>query len=241
MKDKIIENIERVREMRFALIKESDRGACLLSVSFLEVELENLLRAYLLHDKKVWNKIFNGHGSLATFSSKIDMCYLLGIITNEIHKDLDIIRKIRNDFAHSHLKINFEDNKFKNRCDNLKLNYRHKTDKTRDRFITTVCGLIGKIIAIGLTIERVKENSEDISDSLGINEPTEDFVIKMKKKYYDYKEMLETLYTDFPNKDNLVKNELLEYIDDLKNAQLKSVQELAIFHESKMKNKIEDK
>jgi len=51
--------------------------------------------------KDVSNTMFSGYGPLASFSSKIDMAYSFGLITKSEAEDLHIIRKIRNECAHS--------------------------------------------------------------------------------------------------------------------------------------------
>jgi hypothetical protein len=52
--------------------------------------------------KKLLEKVFEGYGPLATFSSKISLCEALNLfIADDIRHDLGILRKIRNEFAHS--------------------------------------------------------------------------------------------------------------------------------------------
>src|SRR3546814_2970630 len=56
---------------------------------------------------------------LGNFSSKIKMCYCLGLIDKMIKEDLNLIRKIRNEFAHD-LYASFDSDKIKNWCLQLK-------------------------------------------------------------------------------------------------------------------------
>ncbi|NPU93980.1 MAG: hypothetical protein HPY82_18880 [Gammaproteobacteria bacterium] len=65
------------------------------------------------------DKIFDGYGPLATFSAKTDMALLLGLITERVHKDINLIRKIRNIFAHEAEKVGFEIDQVKGLCAKL--------------------------------------------------------------------------------------------------------------------------
>jgi DNA-binding MltR family transcriptional regulator len=52
-------------------------------------------------------RLFEGYGPLSSFSAKIDLSYALQIIDKRMRDDLTIIRKIRNQFAHSMSLVNF--------------------------------------------------------------------------------------------------------------------------------------
>jgi DNA-binding MltR family transcriptional regulator len=84
------------------LASESDRGAALIGCSLLEDDLEQLLRSAMSRsaDQKRVDSLFSGFAPLATFSAKISVCYALGLIDETLFHDLEIIRKIRNRFAH---------------------------------------------------------------------------------------------------------------------------------------------
>jgi hypothetical protein len=49
------------------------------------------------------------------------MAYCLGLIGPHIRDDLDIVRGIRNDFAHGHREITFDEASIRDRCLNLSL------------------------------------------------------------------------------------------------------------------------
>jgi DNA-binding MltR family transcriptional regulator len=98
------EIIQRRDELFEALSKESDRGVVLISASFLDEALEALLRAKFSikypKSKSTINKLFDG--PLNTFSAKIKICYAIDLIGEWVYRDLEIIRKLRNNyFAHS--------------------------------------------------------------------------------------------------------------------------------------------
>jgi hypothetical protein len=68
---------------------------------FLKVVLVAGFRQSIVSRRRL-DDVFTGHGALATFSAKISLCALLGMTTESARHDLAILRKIRNEFAHSH-------------------------------------------------------------------------------------------------------------------------------------------
>lgn len=92
-------------ELFEALSRESDRGLILVSASYLDDALERLLRArFSIEHKKsksMIDPLFNTFGPLSTFSSKIKMSYAIDLIERWVYRDLEILRKLRNEFAHS--------------------------------------------------------------------------------------------------------------------------------------------
>lgn len=79
---------------------KSDRALVITIGSILDTQLESLLKSFLIKDNKRDEKLFNNNSPLSNFSSKISMCYYLGIISKYEYEALEIIRKIRNIFAH---------------------------------------------------------------------------------------------------------------------------------------------
>jgi hypothetical protein len=91
-------DILKVREFMTTLKEESDRACAVLGAAFLDLHLRDLIQLALTTDTpSAW---FEGREALSAFSAKIDMSYYLGLISGEDRRDLHLIRKIRNDFAH---------------------------------------------------------------------------------------------------------------------------------------------
>jgi DNA-binding MltR family transcriptional regulator len=84
--------------------------------SILDTALEDLLKAYFVNDPNVASNMLGQMRPLGTFSARIDMAYLLGWISLDIHRDLHLIRKIRNDFGHRMKALSFEDPMIRPRC-----------------------------------------------------------------------------------------------------------------------------
>jgi hypothetical protein len=100
--------------------KETDRAAVILSASLIDETITSLLKTYLVPIPNAKDDFFNGANSaLSTFSAKIDMCYRLGIISAKFSRDLHLIRKIRNSFAHDVYGCDFENGSVKSRVTEL--------------------------------------------------------------------------------------------------------------------------
>jgi DNA-binding MltR family transcriptional regulator len=81
--------------------QESDRGKVLVSTGYIESRLQEVLLAFMV-ESKVSISLFSGANSpFGTFSSRIASCFSLGLIDEVEYHDLQLIRRIRNDFAHS--------------------------------------------------------------------------------------------------------------------------------------------
>jgi DNA-binding MltR family transcriptional regulator len=82
-------------------LQESDRGCILIGGAMLDELMRAMLQAYFIEEKKVVARLLDGGDApLGTFSSRIALCRALGLIPEELHHDLEIVRKIRNDAAH---------------------------------------------------------------------------------------------------------------------------------------------
>jgi len=83
------------------LESESDRGCVLVGAAILDETLRAVLEAYLSPDKDlVCSMLEGGSSPLSSFSARIKLCRLLGAISTDLYRDLDVIRKMRNEAAH---------------------------------------------------------------------------------------------------------------------------------------------
>lgn len=101
--------------------KESDRAAVILSSSLIDEALTRLLSTFLVPCSHARDGLFEDINSpMNNFSSKIDMSYRLGLISSKFTRDLHLIRKIRNSFAHDVFGCDFENGSVKGRVLELK-------------------------------------------------------------------------------------------------------------------------
>jgi DNA-binding MltR family transcriptional regulator len=101
------EEIALRREQYIAAIgRESDRGCVLVGGAVLDEGLEQLLRAEMPDDPKIVkdlvNPLFMHPGPLATFWARSRIAFSLGYLSKETFDDLEVIRDIRNSFAHGY-------------------------------------------------------------------------------------------------------------------------------------------
>ena len=82
----------------------------ILACVLIEHELDRLLRKKLKkNDENTWQALQSETGPLRSFAAKISTAYALGIYTEKIQHDLNVVRIIRNAFAHSKKLIDFDD------------------------------------------------------------------------------------------------------------------------------------
>lgn len=98
---------------------ETDRGAALVGAALLDKQLHDLLRSHLLDKKESLELLEGGSAPLGTFSARIKASYCLGLITDLEHRELQLIRKVRNEFAHQTHGLTFQNEKIASLCGNL--------------------------------------------------------------------------------------------------------------------------
>ena len=123
--------------------RESDRACVILAAAMLDQSLETLLKARLVPISKPDNDLFNGvYAPLSTFDARIDTTHRIGLISTNLCRDLHIIRKIRNDFAHNITGCSFEDSTVRSRVMELQRSLRlsEREPQVRKRFLKGVKG-----------------------------------------------------------------------------------------------------
>jgi DNA-binding MltR family transcriptional regulator len=115
------EEAEALQELNSA----SDRAAGIVAATILERRLKSLLKRLLLDYAKnsstsIHLDMFRASGPFGSFSSKINLTYMLGICSTEAWRDLDYIREIRNEFAHIPGTNSFKSQRVADLCRNLK-------------------------------------------------------------------------------------------------------------------------
>jgi mannitol operon repressor len=99
---------------------ETDRGASLVGAALLDKQLLDLLHSHFLDKKESKELLEGGSAPLGTFSGRIKASYCLGLITDLEHSELQLIRKIRNEFAHQTHGLAFQNEKIASLCSHLR-------------------------------------------------------------------------------------------------------------------------
>lgn len=87
---------------------QSDRGAAIAGTAYLDLLLRATIETLLRPDKDVRLALFENRGALGDFSSRIHTAFALRLIGGGAYGDLQILRQIRNAFAHSAEAFDFE-------------------------------------------------------------------------------------------------------------------------------------
>lgn len=138
-------SIEDILIFRQALDRESDRGCALFAVSYIDDALGMLLKASLVSGSAIDKDLLGGTAPLSTFSSRILMSFYLGKISQDCRRDLDLLRKIRNDFAHNSKAISFSESSIADRCRELSFSFREKKTNPRAHFTSAICSILAEI------------------------------------------------------------------------------------------------
>ena len=80
---------------------EGERSSVVLGAERINVALEALIKSSLQPSLNKTDALFTSDGALASFSRKIEMACRLGLIDLPFKQALDLVRKLRNDFAHA--------------------------------------------------------------------------------------------------------------------------------------------
>lgn len=124
-----------------AAIKElqslPDRAAGIVGATILESRLGERLKketADLAIKEKITlhERMFHHSGPLGSFSARINLGFMLKIYDEEAWRDLDIIRSVRNDFAHLTGIGSFNTDTVRDRCGNLKACDTRFSDQEKD-------------------------------------------------------------------------------------------------------------
>jgi DNA-binding MltR family transcriptional regulator len=116
------------------LEKDGPRGAVLLGHAVLESAMRDLLISRMLPlNRREDDALFGGYGPLSTMAARISVARAFNIITKEARQNLDTIRQIRNCFAHTDRRIDFDDPKVVALCEKLAIPTRLPKDAASRR------------------------------------------------------------------------------------------------------------
>ena len=101
--------------------RESDRASVILAGAMIEKTLEMMIKAKLIPSlNKKQDELFDTpYAPLRNFKAMIELAYRIGLISSNLYRDLNIIRDIRNDFAHDIEGCSFENRSVKQRIGEL--------------------------------------------------------------------------------------------------------------------------
>lgn len=105
---------------------KADRASALIVASMLQTALKRLVLVKLVElTETEMDGLFGRDAPMSTFSGLIRIAYAFGLVDEEIKRDLDRIREIRNAFAHASIPITFETKEVAHACEGL-LAYKYR-------------------------------------------------------------------------------------------------------------------
>ena len=116
------------------LKSESDRGAAILAAVWIEELLtQKIKNLFSKGNSKARKNLIHNNGPLSSFSSQINAAYCLGWLEQDTYHDINLVRKIRNTFAHHLHGISLETAKIKDLINRFKTprKYIHDWDEVR--------------------------------------------------------------------------------------------------------------
>ena len=119
----------------------SHRAMAVIAGAFVEDHLTDLIKSRMVKNEKMHKEMFSPGRAFGDFGVKINLGYLMGLYSAAALKELDIIKYIRNGFAHRIDTHNFSQQHIRDRCHNLllwqdiKIKMRRDAD-TKKLFIT---------------------------------------------------------------------------------------------------------
>jgi DNA-binding MltR family transcriptional regulator len=120
----------------------------------IEEMLEEVLRSFLLDNAATKNLFDTPNAPFSTLSGKASGSRALGLISAEEFRDIELVRKIRNAFAHS-VMCSFDDQKVRDWADSLKVGmsnldaldkgHKSRVDDPKQRFSMVTTSLVSSL------------------------------------------------------------------------------------------------
>ncbi|ELQ2337972.1 hypothetical protein QTG67_004104 [Vibrio vulnificus] len=100
---------------------ESDRSLAISGAAIVDQQLKELLEAFFIVAPKETRSLLSSTGALGALGVRNQVAYVLGLIDKPTYLDIKLIQKIRNIFAHSHLRIDFSESKIAGLASSLEI------------------------------------------------------------------------------------------------------------------------
>lgn len=98
----MVQKIAHLTDAIVNLYQQTHASVVISAAAIVDSELEESIKLALrAMSKTQYAELFGPMAPLGSFASKIRIAYALNIITRDIYRDLEALRKLRNAFAHS--------------------------------------------------------------------------------------------------------------------------------------------
>jgi hypothetical protein len=107
-------HVDNFRAQLLSLRRRTHAGTVIAASAKIENVLEKLLLVYMRSlTKTEHDRLFRGYGPLSTFGAKTDVAYALKMIPKSMFDALNILRRLRNEIAHSEETVDLSHPKIK--------------------------------------------------------------------------------------------------------------------------------
>ena len=127
--------------------RESPRGAALTAAAMLDKMFLDILRGYMIAGKAS-DKLLEGFNApLSAMGARAAAAVALGLISEAEYEEAELIRKVRNEFAHG-VHVSFDTDGVRSLCKRLKMNAKPYGDmkwEPRSAFVSATMAIILKL------------------------------------------------------------------------------------------------
>jgi len=114
------DRIEELSAFLREINSESDRGMALVGLSSIDDRLRATLAAFMCPGRQTDVLLSGANAALGTLSSRSAACLALGLVEKPEFDEINILRKIRNEFAHGLVSVRFTEPRIEALCNSLK-------------------------------------------------------------------------------------------------------------------------
>ena len=112
-----------------SLADESDRARVIVVACWMEEFLKvKLMNEFSKGNARSRKALFSENGPFATFSAKINAVFCAGWIDDDVYHDVQVIRKLRNAYAHSYNPVSLDDGDTRRLVESLRVPHRQFYD-----------------------------------------------------------------------------------------------------------------
>jgi hypothetical protein len=153
-------NIPHVVQFWESKSEESDRSLVIIGAALIDEEIEELLGSFFIEDRETSEALLSPTGPLGAFGVRNKLAYALGLIDTPTYKDIKLIQKIRNQFAHISADIDFSDSKIQGMTASLVIPQwvgepeDEDPDSPRGKFYSGVRGILWHLATESLRLKR---------------------------------------------------------------------------------------
>lgn len=170
-------SLEKLNRFTNLIRKQEDQAMVLSLATFLEDTLGRLLIAYFRTCKATKDLVEGFNAPLGTFGSRIKAVYAFGLVTDEQFKDMEVLRKIRNQFAHNWEGVTLEQNDIQSLIGQLSgytVDHKPIEGGLREKLLGTLSTCCMELqVFLGRLIDNKAEKAPDVSHRLTIVPPTD--------------------------------------------------------------------